>query len=202
VFFAAEGAQASRRGRRPAAPRRMPQAPVSDFVEEESDPRPLRIDLDFAMGESTVRFVTGQEFAGVCQPDQFCSPPPMEYLTLRGTAALAWKGVAFEGGIAMGLLQGEQPKYFVWRAGVRLETGWKSLFSLMFRIQWVYRAGYLEGMGGSASTGIVIRPTEWLALYGEAAIDMLSVPKWASNVGAIFSYTPIFTGGMRFQFGV
>lgn len=170
-------------------------------AEPEDDPDPVHGVIDFAAGQSMVRFLTASDFAGGCIPDIPCGLPNLTYTTLTGMGGIGYKGIAVEAGVSVGLTPNELPSYFVARVGARVESGWRSIFSVMFRFQFVYRMGDLEGMGASASVGFVIRPIQFLGLYGEAACDIFTVPPWASQVGGIFAYTPIFTGGMRFQLG-
>ena len=52
-----------------------------------------------------------------------------------------------------------------------------------------------------AGMGLIVRLVPWLVLYGEASIDLTTVPAWMSDGGALVSYTSRYGGGLRFEFG-
>ena len=191
--------------------------------DEDDESSPWHVDVDVGYGRSKVRFVVPASFAGACEPvttppevppealpapPTGCTLPETTVDLLRGTLGVGHGGFTFEGSVQLDrrALAGESGgpigPYLAWSAGVRLETSWTGLFALSFRFAYVRRETRgLEGDGGRASIGTLIRLTPWLVVYGEAAIDLTGVPGWMEDGGVLLAYTTWFGGGLRFEFG-
>jgi hypothetical protein len=189
---------------------------------DEPPPSPWHFDLDVGYGKSAVDFVVPASYAGLCEPvvapspdvppdalpmpPAGCTLPKRELGLLRTTLGLGHGGFTFEGSVHTDArflgADGETAPYLTWSAGVRLDTSWDGLFALSFRFAYVRRETRgLEGEGGRASIGTLIRLAPWLVIYGEAAVDLMTVPAPLRDAGVLFSYTSWFGGGLRFEFG-
>jgi hypothetical protein len=188
----------------------------------EPPPSPWHFDLDVGYGKSAVDFVVPATYAGLCEPimapspgvppdalpmpPEGCTLPKQELSLLRTTLGLGHGGFTFEGSVHTDArflgAEGTTAPYLTWSAGVRLDTSWDGLFALSFRFAYVRRETRgLEGEGGRASIGTLIRLAPWLVIYGEAAVDLMTVPAPLRDAGVLFSYTTWFGGGLRFEFG-
>jgi len=192
---------------------------------QEPPPSPWHFDLDVGYGKSAIDFVVPASFAGLCEPvtetpgvppevppkalpmpPAGCTLPKQELSLLRTTLGLGHGGFTFEGSVHTDSrflgAEGTTAPYLAWSAGVRLDTSWEGLFALSFRFAYVRRETRgLEGEGGRTSIGTLIRLAPWLVIYGEAAVDLMTVPAALRDAGVLFSYTSWFGGGLRFELG-
>ncbi len=163
--------------------------------------QPWHFDLDAAVGTTTVRFVNQFDIANMCPTADPCAIPNIAQAAFRGTAGIGYKGFTLEGAYTLGLEGAPTPTYRVLNVGVRFDTSWDGLFSLFFRFSMVHRMGEVGGEGAHAGVGILARPHQMLAFYGEISADITTGVAFNEGQQPIFSYATFFVGGIRFSLG-
>ncbi len=195
----------------------------SEDSSDDDSPSPWHFDVDLGYGRSEVRFAVPASYAGACDavtvlppdtppelvptPPVACALPNTTVDVMRGTLGVGNGGFTFEASLVVdrsvfdGSGSTSEP-YLAWSGGVRLDTSWTGVFAFQFRFAYVRRESTgIAGEGGRAGMGLIVRLVPWLVLYGEASIDLTTVPAWMSDGGALFSYTSWYGGGLRFEFG-
>lgn len=164
---------------------------------------PWHFDLDAAIGSTTVHFVTPTDFANMCPPPEIaaCGVPNIAEAAFRGTVGMGYKGFTIEGGYTLGLEGAPTPSYRVLNIGIRLDTSWDGLFSLFFRFSAAHRMGDVGGDGAHAGVGLLARPHQMFAIYGEISADITTGVAFNEGQTPIFSYATFLVGGIRFSIG-
>jgi hypothetical protein len=172
----------------------------AEVVEEEDEgPKTFHADIDVGYGVSTVRFVSPADVVpALCPADEPCDALDFDSHLLHGMLSIGLGGFSIEGGLELPIAGNTD--YHAWTLGVRVDTATDAWVSIQVRIAFLQREGPIEGMGARGSAGLVVRPFEWGALYGEAAADVTSVPQAMSDAGTLFAYSYYFGGGLRFSF--
>ena len=177
--------------------------PSGARADDDEDLSPWRLELDAAYGVSGVRFFTvGAVVSDLCPPDACTmpvSPEGFDAHVARATAGIGFGVITLEASVAAPV-SGTAVAYIPWSAGLRLDTSWTDLIAVFFRFAYVGRWGDLEGEGGRAAIGLLLRPIQAIVLYGEASADVTSVPGELRAQGALFSYATFLGGGARFAF--
>lgn len=174
--------------------------PVEETPEDEL--QPWHFDLDAAIGSTTVHFITATDIAHMCPPELMpCGVPNIAEAAFRGTGGIGYKGFTMEGAYTIGLQGPPTPSYRVLNIGVRFDTSWSGLFSIFFRFSVAHRMGEVGGDGAHAGIGILARPHQMLAFYGEISADITSGVAFNEGQKPLFTYATFFVGGIRFSLG-
>ena len=62
--------------------------------------------------------------------------------------------------------------------------------------------GAYAGEGGRGGLGLLVRPFDLVAVYGEASLDVTTVPDSLNDLGTAFSYSYFLGGGLRAYFSL
>lgn len=158
-----------------------------------SEPSPFHMGVDLSWQSLRIRYLTPIALAA---PDCACGMEDVTSNLLRASLSLGWSGISLEGSIARAIAADEP--FYVWTAGVRLDTSYRGALSLGIRMSYVKRTGSVTGTGGRFGGSLQIRVVRQFVLYAEAGVDVLDVPQ---NDDAVFSYAPFYGAGIRAVIG-
>ena len=161
----------------------------------------FHIELDAAYVNQRADFVGMTDVVPICpdgRPAETCRPSVRTLNMMRGGVSLGLGGVNVEGMIAKPA-EGEL-NFTQLSAGLRLDTSYLSVVSVYFRMHYTVQQGDIEGRGGHLGLGMTIWPWHYTGFYGEAAVDITTVPDTMTQQGTLFSYARYFGGGIRFRF--
>ncbi len=114
----------------------------------------------------------------------------------RATFGIGYGTLTLEGTLAIPVR--ERAPYRALSAGIRLQTSADAVIALAFRFAYVRsEVRGLEGQGGRAALGFVMRFHAGFQLYAEASIEASSVPRSLHETGTLLSYTPLVGAGWR-----
>lgn len=160
---------------------------------EDSEPSPYHIGIDLSWQSIRIRYLTP---IAIAAPDCACGMADVSSNLLRASLSIGWSGLSLEGSIARAIATDEP--FYVWTAGLRLDTSYRGTLSLGIRMSYVRRTGSVTGTGGRFGGALQIRIVRQFVLYGEAGVDVLDVP---GNADAVFSYAPFYGAGVRAVIG-
>lgn len=161
-----------------------------------SEGLPFHIDLEASYLFTRTDFVSASRVVPLCMN---CVPDAERLSMTHLRAGIGWGGIILEGGLALPL-QGGSDRH-LWEAGVRFDTSWKAVFSLLFRFTYIERWGVMPGRGGRVGVGANIRIVKAFAIFGEAAAEATSVPsEMMRQSGTVLNYATLLGGGVRLMF--
>ena len=175
-------------------------AVAEESIEEE--PASLHVDFDAGAGLSVARFVAASDLLPTgCTGGGPCVPADVSVPVMRASLAVGWEAYAVEATLELPL-EGESTLGTVASFGARVDTSHDAWLSLHFRMSYVRRIGDFDGQGGRFGVGIVLRPFDFAAIYGEATGDVTTVPAEMNEAGTLFSYGYYVGGGIRLSVGM
>ncbi len=180
-------------------------APSPSVAEDnEGDEHPsFHLDFDLAFGLTNIRFVSPSDVvSALCTEGGACDPADFSTAVVRGAFAVGWEGMMLEATVEHPLENVALMDSVIWTVGTRVDTAPKGWLSMQVRLAYVRREGALAGEGGRVGLGLLIRPFDFGALYGEATGDITSVPAMMNEGGTLFSYSYYFGGGIRIYVGI
>lgn len=114
----------------------------------------------------------------------------------RTSFGLGYGTLTLEGAIAFPVR--EPAPYRAMSAGFRLQTSADAVIALAFRFAYIRSTVRgIDGEGGRAGIGFVIRFSGAAQVFAEASIEVSTVPASLHETGTIFSYTPLVGAGLR-----
>lgn len=114
----------------------------------------------------------------------------------RATLGIGYGTLTLEGAVAFPAR--EPAPYRALSAGIRLQTSADAVIALALRFAYVWsEVRGIDGQGGRAAAGFVMRFHAGFQLYGEASIEASSVPRSLRETGTLLSYTPLVGAGWR-----
>ena len=178
-----------------------PALATADEPEDEARPS-LHMDFDASAGLSNTRFVSAADVSvAFCKGDEACDPPNLSVAVLRASLAVGWEAYSVEATLELPL-EGESTLGTVASFGARVDTAPESWLSLQFRLAYVRRMGAFDGQGARFGVGVVLRPLDFAAFYGEGSGDVTTVPAAMNDAGTLFSYAYYVGGGIRLYVGM
>lgn len=157
--------------------------------EVETEPSAYHLGVDLSWQSLRIRYLTP---IAIAAPDCACAMEDVPSNLLRASLSIGWSGISLEASIARAIATDEP--FYVWTAGLRLDTAYRGALSLGIRMSYVKRTGSVTGTGGRFGGALQIRIVRQFVLYAEAGVDVLDVPQ---NDAAVFSYAPFYGAGIR-----
>lgn len=157
---------------------------------------PWHLDVDVALGAGHAAFIGVAVPADVPEEHRQAAPTGRDPDVLRLGAAAALAGLALEGSVVM---SPGADAYLAWSLGVRLESAWRDVVAVQIRAGYVHRVD-VPGEGARFGLGVIVRPTDMLALYAEAYSDLTTVPEDVHATGALLAYLVAGSAGVRVAF--
>ena len=153
-------------------------------------------DVDMSYMRGSLRFVNVPAYSVQCL-EMDCRVLGVDRIDVaRATLGLGYGVLTFEGAVAFAAKGGMPYRSFT--AGLRLQTSADAPIALAFRFAYVRSCLLgLEGQGGRAAVGLVLRFHHAFQLYAEASIEATTVPAVLQKTGTLMSYTPLVGLGVR-----
>lgn len=164
-------------------------SPSEAAPEEPSEPSNYHLGVDLSWQSLRIRYITP---VAIAAPDCACGMADVPSNLLRASLSIGWSGLSLEGSVARAIATDEP--FYVWTAGLRLDTAFRGTLSLGIRMSYVKRTGSVTGSGGRFGGALQIRIVRQFVLYAEAGVDVLDVPQ---NADTVFSYAPFYGAGVR-----
>lgn len=162
----------------------------------------FHLDVDVGYFMNSVKFANGSDvIPELCLSVDACGTNDYSTEVIRGTVGIGLGSIALE-------VFAERPLSDVpgvdWTYGIggRLDTSPGNIVSFQVRLAYLRHTGDYEGEGGRGAVGLLVRPLSLFALYGEAALDVTTVPEAMNEAGTLFSYSYSLGGGVRFYLGL
>lgn len=162
----------------------------------------FHVDLDVATGVRSTKFVRASDIVPeLCLSTEPCGPNDFSTEILRATVGLGLGSFAAEAFIEQPI--GDIPDgEWSYGFGARLDVSPSAMVSFQVRGAYLRQAGTYSGEGGRGSFGVLVRPLALVGFYGEASLDVTTVPEHMNEFGTMFSYSYFLGGGARFYIGI
>lgn len=170
-------------------------APVA--ADDGDDLSPFHLSLDVSWVRAKVRFFSTSDVLPTCF-EEVCGPQGFDTAMMRGAVGIGVGGLTLEASMAKAFETDFE--HYVWTAGLRLDTNYRGVVSLMIRGAYLERWGAIEGRGGRFGAGLQFRFIRQIVLYAEGSVDVTTVPESMGNQGALFSYGTSIAVGIRTVF--
>ena len=172
-----------------AAPRGGEDNVAEAAADTPTEPSPYHLGIDLSWQSLRIRYLTP---IAIAAPDCACGMADVSSNLLRASLSIGWSGISLEGSVARAVATDDP--FYIWTAGLRLDTSFRAPLSLGIRMSYVRRTGAVTGTGGRFGGSLQIRIVRQFVLYAEAGVDVLDVPE---NDDAVFSYAPFYGAGIR-----
>lgn len=172
-------------------------APVAADEGDDDSLSPFHVSIDVAWVRAKVRFFSTSDVLPTCF-EEVCGPEGFDTAMMRGAIGLGIGGLTLEATMAKAMETDFE--HYVWSAGLRLDTSYRGVVSLMIRGAYIERWGEIGGRGGRFGAGLQLRFIRQIVLYAEGSVDITTVSESMGNQGALFSYATYIAVGMRTVF--